>query len=1064
MCFLMRSKSTIMIIINKSCNLIKAILFIFIVFYSPYVFSQTTKPVKGTVYDGKANNPLPNATIRVQGSSKVAVTDSQGRFGLSLSSDDVLVVSSVGYETQEIAVGTRDQLVVHLELGINSMEELVVVGYGTERREDLTGSVASVNVEQMREAPVMSFDQALAGRIAGVEVNMSDGQPGEEGTGIVIRGAGSLTQDISPLFVVDGFPDENFDPNTINMDDIESINVLKDASAIAIYGARAAGGVIVVETKKGRIGRPQISYRASLGMQDMTHRMEMMDPYEFVRYQVDRGIGAAYLTQNRELEYYRDLKGINWQDRVIQTGKTNIHELSMRGGSEGTQYSLSGSVYDQIGMIINTGQKRYQGRFSLTQNIDKRADFGLNLNYSNRNVYGSRAAAGGQGLSSQTAFLLFSVWGYRPVTSALDFDADDIENDILDDDIDFLNDYRVNPVLDTQNAYNHRFVNTLVSNANLTYKIGPYLTFKTQGSINREANNTEYFNNSLTRLGNARNPQNVRGQWGGKTWTERFTWSNENTLTYNRRFQKTHRLQAMLGASTQKSRIKSGGFVGINSPDESFGVDGLGQADAFTISGTASHFSLASFFGRLNYNYRSKYLFTATFRGDGSSRFPPKNQWGYFPSAAFAWQIKRENFLKDITEIENAKIRTSWGMTGNNRINDFAAYDIMAFQRNQSYSWGNERPTIGAFPSRLGNPDLKWESTEQLDIGLDLSLFKNKVEFVFDWYSRTAHDLLLNANMPRSTGYQTVFKNIGTLRNRGVEFTLTTENIRNKNFRWESNFNITFNRNKVLSLTDGEDLWLENVAWHNSYTNIPLYITEVGQPAGQMFGFVWEGNYQYDDFVNRDGGPNRQLLPGIPTNTSTAIPQPGDIKMRDLNGDGVIDDRDRTVIGRGTPIHTGGFYNSVDYKGIRLGVLLQWVWGRDLFNANRMLFEGGSGVNLNQFASYANRWTPEYQTNEHYRAGGWGVIGRYSSKTVEDGSFLRLKTVELGYNIPKSLLGRFNISALALNIQAQNLLTWTRYSGFDPETSVRRSVLTPGFDFSAYPQARTIVFGARLNF
>ncbi|NGF57736.1 TonB-dependent receptor [Parapedobacter sp. SGR-10] len=1046
-------------------ELLKMILLMFMVFASQPIFSQTSKAIKGVVYDGRSGEPLQSVTVRVKGKNTVTTTGSNGRFGLSVGPKDVLLFSLVGYEEQEVSIGNRASIIVNMELSTNSLQEVVVVGYGTQKREDLTGSVGIVNVEQMAEAPVMSFDQALAGRIAGVEVNLSDGQPGEEGTGIVIRGAGSLTQDISPLFVVDGFPNEHFDPNSLNMDDIESINVLKDASAIAIYGARAAGGVIVIETKKGRIGKPQVSYRASFGMQDIVQSVDVMDPYEFVRYQIDRNNGAGYLTEGRTLEDYRNVKGIDWQDKVLRTGKTHIHQLAIRGGSEGTNYSLSGSVFNNNGIIINTGQDRYQGRFALTQKIDKRADVGINLNYSSRSSYGSRAAAGGAGTSSQTAYLLFSLWGYRPVTTRIDFDEDDLVNDILDDDIDFLNDYRVNPVLDAQNEYNKRLMNDLVSNAHFSYKIGRYLTFKAQGSINTRTDNREYFYNSQTRRGNEINPQNVRGQWGGKSWSERLTWSNENILTYKRAFEKKHNVEGMLGFSNQKSSSKSGSFVGINSPDESLGIDGLGQAEAYTIAGTSSQYTLSSFFGRANYNYRSKYLFTATLRADGSSRFPKKNQWGYFPSGAFAWQLKRESFMKDIKEIHNAKVRVSWGMTGNNRVSDFAPYDIMSFQQSGSYSWGNDSPIIGAVPARLGNPDLKWEATEQFDIGLDLSLLKNKVEFVFDWYSRTTHDLLLNANMPRHTGYNTVFKNIGALRNRGLEFTLTTQNVRKKNFRWESNFNITFNRNEVLSLTEGENIWLETVSWHNSYTSIPLYITEVGQPAGQMYGYIWEGNYQYEDFVGGREGDHSQLLPGIPANNATeAAVQPGDIKYRDLNGDGIIDDSDRTIIGRGTPIHTGGFYNSVQYMGVRLGVLLQWVWGRDVFNANRMLFEGGSTGNLNQFASYADRWTPDYQTNEHYRAGGWGPGGRYSSKTIEDGSFLRLKTIELGYSVPKKYLDRYRISGLTLNVQAQNLLTWSNYTGFDPEVSVRNSVLTPSFDFSAYPQARTVVFGARLNF
>lgn len=1041
--------------------------------------AQELKTITGKVFDAQVNEPMPGVNVRVKGTKTGVFTNNSGVFSIKAKSSDVLVFSYMGYDTSELLTGQKTTVAISLTPNENALNEVVVIGYGTANKRDLTGSVSSVNVKDLANAPVASFDQALAGRIAGVQVSSGEGQPGGEGIKIVIRGNGSLTQNNSPLYVVDGFPIEDFDNGSLNSDDIESINVLKDASATAIYGARGANGVIIIETKKGKIGEPVTTYNGSYGFQDVIKRMDMMNAYDFVRYQVERsGITAQrsyttadlpvdddfYNAEGNTLESYRGMEGLNWQDKLFQKGATNIHNIAIRGGSEKTQYSVSGSIFDADAIIINTGSNRYQGRFALDQTFNSKINAGVNLNYSSSTSFGREASLANTG-GSASSYLLYSTLGYRPVTGSIDFSNEDLGEEVVDDDINPLEDYRINPIVSTQNEYRKVLKNNLVTNAYVSYQIIKGLTLKVTGGINSLDQRSEFFYNSKTARGTPLIPSNVRGQWGSKTYADRIALSNENTLTYKKEFNKDHRFDAMAGFSVQKSNIESGGFTSTNVPNESLGINGLGEGLPLSTPTGASVFTLQSYLSRVNYSYKSKYFLTASFRADGSSKFIEDNKWGYFPSAAFAWRMSSESFMKQLKFVSDAKLRMSYGLTGNNRVNDFAAFALVDPNNNAAYSYGNSAPIQGVNISSLGNSKLKWETTEQFDIGYDLSLFKNRVELNVDAYLKTTKDLLLNANMPLHTGFTSVYKNIGKIENKGLEFTINTTNIRNKNFTWESNFNISFNRNKVLALTEGEDNLINNVTWETAYNNSPLYISKIGQPAGQMYGYLWDGVYQYSDFDEIVPGTYK-LKNDVTTNNNdrtNITVKPGDIKFKDLNEDGVINQYDLTTIGRGLPIHVGGFSNNFTYKGISLGVFLQWSYGSDIFNANRLIFEGSTRISLNQFATYNDRWTPENQSNEHYRIGGQGPTGTYSSKVVEDGSYLRLKTVFLGYSIPQKFIKRAKIKNITLTASAQNLLTWTRYSGFDPEVSTMNSVLTPGFDYSAYPHARTIVFGIKAS-
>jgi TonB-linked SusC/RagA family outer membrane protein len=1039
---------------------------IIIVSIPKLTFAQNLRKITGTVVEGLKPVPVSGVTVSVKNINKQTITDKNGQYAIEARSQDTLIFRYVGSVTKEILIGNRSIINITLSQDISNLSEVVVIGYGSVKKSDLTGAVAQVNISDMIKAPVASFSEALAGRVAGVRVSSADGQPGID-MDIVIRGANSLTQNNSPLYVIDGFPIEDLKSASINPTDIESISILKDASATAVYGSRAANGVVVIETKKGKIGSPVISMNSSLGFGQLRKQMEVMSPYEFLRYQTElaantglnKGLAGAYFTDGKTIDSYKDSVGINWQDQIFRKSPTFIVDLAVRGGSEQTKFSISGSIFNQEGVIINSGFNRYQARVAVDQLITKRIKGGINVNYGNTMAKGQQVAAGDSKLTT-SSYLFYTTWNYRPISGSDDLDLTQEEFDPL-----YIND-RLNPRISSLNDYTRNGTSSLLSNAYVNYSITDNLVLKLTGSSSKRRNTRNLFYNSHTASGRP-HPLNVRGV-NGSTYGEDYdTWSNENTLTYNKTFKKSHQLNVMGGFSLQSTTFNANGFAAENIPNESLGIQGLDEGSAYLLTSSGSGNRLMSFFSRVNYSYKSKYLFTATMRGDASSKFAQGKRWGYFPSAAVAWNMINEAFMKDFSSVINqSKLRASYGITGNNRVGDFSYLPQLSFPIASSYSYNNGTPTKGTIASSLANADLKWESTAQLDIGYDLGLFKNRIELVADWYTKTTSDLLLNADIPYSTGFAKAFKNIGTIRNRGLEFTLNTVNIKTESFKWLSSFNISFNKNKILKLTTG--LGNENmltVVPFESQHNMPLYIAQVGESAGMFYGLVFNGVYQYSDFDNPTPGVYT-LKADVPNNGNarTAI-KPGDIKYKDLNADGLINSLDRTVIGNGNPIHIGGFSNNFSYKGFELNVFFQWSYGNQMYNANRLLLEGNDTQReyMNQFASYINRWTPENQTNENFRAGGQGPP-THSSRVIEDGSYLRLKTLSLTYNIPQNYIRKAHIKQLSVNVSAQNLFTWTKYSGLDPEISVRNSVLTPGFDFSAYPQAKTTVFGISATF
>jgi len=1019
--------------------------------------------IKGKVTD-EAGVPLPGVSILVKGSTTGASSGKDGSYTLNVAQGSgTLVASFVGYIKQEVSFSGAGNYDIRMVTDANALSEVVVIGYGTTTKKDLTGSVGQVAMTDLKKAPVFTFTEALAGRVAGVQVSTNDGQPGSAQE-IVIRGSGSLTQSTAPLYVIDGFAMESFQSNSLNPDDIESITVLKDASGTAIYGARGSNGVVVIQTKKGKTGKAVITVNSSLGVQELKKQMEMMSPYEFVKTQSEmintNLVNQVYFPDGKTLDDYKNVAGVNWQDLIFRRGAMQTHNMAIRGGTEQTKYSVSGVINDQDALMINSGYNRALARISLDQDVSNKIKVGFNANYSSATSFGL-AAASNTGTASISNYIFANVYGYRPVAA----DNTSLEEELFDPDVNVdASNVRINPVITAQNTHRKTNNTELIGNAYLSYALTKDLSFNTRGGYRKRVVRGEGFYNSLTPQGSA-SPVNTRGVNGNISFAENNTWTNENTLTYQKAFHTDHKLTALGGFSLEGAGSNTYGATSQFLPNEQLGMLGLDEGTPLSVAASGGNYTLMSFFSRLDYNYRSKYLLTFTIRADGSSKFRNDNRWGYFPSAAFAWNMANESFMKQVPVISNAKLRLSHGVSGNNRIGNYATYHRISFDnRVNGVSFNNSTPLTSAWLSELGNEGLKWESIALTNIGYDLGLFNNRVELTADIYRKTTNDLLLDAQIPYISGYASTTKNIGKIKNEGLELTLSTVNINTSSFRWESSFNISFNRSKILELTESSTLFSDV---SGGFSPAPaLWAAKVGQPISVFHGYVFDGVYQYEDFDSPSAGVYN-LKPNVPSNGNTrASIRPGDIKYRDLNGDLAVTAFDQTVIGRPEPVHTGGFSNNFSYKGLSLNVFFQWSAGNDIFNGNRLIFEGNAqyAYHTNQFASWADRWSPENPTNKNFRVGGQGPTARGSSRVIEDGSYLRLKTMSLGYQVPVRYINKLYLKNLSLNVSAQNLLTWTKYSGLDPEVSVRNSALTRGFDYSAYPHAQTLVFGLNATF
>lgn len=1034
--------------------------------------------VKGNVSD--ASGPLPGATVYQDGKmSNGILTGPDGGYTIMVDPDATLIVSCLGYAEIKEKVSGRTKIDFMMKESYETLaaSEVVSVGYGSVARRDLTGSVGKVNMDDISKSTPMNFDQALAGRVAGVVVSTSDGAVGSEAN-IIIRGNNSLTQSSAPLYVIDGFPTESSFASSISPADIESIDVLKDASASAIYGARGANGVIIITTKKGSQGKPTVNFSASWTGSKIANKVDLLNGYDYVRlddeYYMNRSSShTSYFTNYLEdgtpdsryysLEDYASVPYVDWQDYVYRNALSQNYNISLSGGNSktGTSYNVSFTALDQNGILVKSNFNRYSGSIKLSQKIGEKVKVDFSANYSQANTNGIQPSSSNSN-STVSTYFLYSVWGFRPLKPLRDgVVGDSFINQLVDEEVSNPNDFRFNPMANVKNSYRKIIRNYLNSNVALNWDIIKGLRLRITGGYNQSRTRNESFNNSQTMTGHLASPLG-KGPNGFIYNTDVTSWLNENTLNYDKIFGNDHNFQALVGFTAQGETTRFTGVEANHVQSELLGVEGLNTGEYQSVTPYKRDWLLLSGLARVNYNYAHKYYVTASLRADGSSKFPSGNRWGVFPSGSVAWSFSNEDWAQNSGWFNTGKIRASWGMTGNNRTQ--TPYDYYSrFVTRPGYNsldYVRDGKTVsGYFRENMENPFLGWETTAQTDIGLDLAFLHNRISLTADIYQKNTYDLLLQATMPASSGYESAMINVGSMRNRGIELSITAIPVQTKNFTWTSTLNFGMNNNTVTALANNQTTLISTIDWHTRYSSQTPYVTKVGMPTGLMYGYRYIGTYKYDEFSN-----GTLLKDGIPYFGVRENIRPGDPKYEDVNGDGVINDSDRTVIGIGQPLHTGGWNNTFNFYGIDLSIFINWSYGNDLLNANRLVFEYYDGTQLNQFGSMRNAWSLERNPDSDIPRSGASGMEFYSSRVVEDGSFLRIKTVTLGYTFPSKWLRKMKIQSLRVYLTAENLFTFTNYSGPDPEVSTRNSVLTPGFDWSAYPRARSLTGGVSFSF
>ncbi len=1027
--------------------------------FSLSAYAQS-KQISAVVINTNTGKPVAGVSVQVKDRFKaLTTTNANGQFKLSAKNDETLILSNAGYHMLQVLVANiKDTLSLQPNVKTN---DIITTAYGESNRKNYAGAIATFDPSVITNVPIMPLNDALAGRLAGVQVLSGNGQPGTE-AGLFIRGNTSLSLTNTPLYVIDGLPLENFYTGSLNSMDIKSVSILKDANA-AIYGARGSNGVVLIETKKGRTKQPTVEYNVYAGVNANMKNIEMMSPYEFVKYQLELQPAAAnnlYLTNpGVSINHYQGQNGIDWQKQVSTNGLIQSHQLALSGISSQTNYYISASLFNQDGGLKNTGNDRYQGRLGLQQAINKKLKITINANYSVNEDKGQLVATPQSDTLAFSTYQMYNVWGFRPVTAANE--NFDLLNAVEDPQ---ATDLRVNPWLSLLGTDRKRTQKNLYGNLSLNYIITPNLELNINGGINTiKSRSMDFY--GLANRGGITSLSNSKGVNASVLFNHYTNWLTDNTLTFKKSFNKDHYLNVVGGISLQEIKVTDNGFTSQQIPNPQLGFSGIDEGVLPTGTSFIANSKMFSFYGRVNYEYKSKWILSAMLRADGSSKFAEANRWGYFPALSAAWRMDNEQFIKNIKAISHAKLRLGYGLTGNNRISDYLRFTTLRYTAASSYSFNTLLPAMGIAVTTLGNPNIQQEKMQQINAGLDLGFFANRLSINLDFYRKVSDNLIVNVALPATSGVGNKFVNGAKMLNQGLELNISSINISKDNFTWSSDFNINFNKNKVQSLGDGQQSLYSYVNWSSEF-NSPLYVAQVGKSVGAFYGYEWQGVYQYSDFDALSGG-GYQLKANIADNgTPRAGIQPGDIKYRDLNGDLIIDDKDKTVIGRSLPIHTGGFNNTLTYKNFSLDVLLQWSYGNDIFNANRLFFEGNAGaqVNLNQYASYQDRWSPTNQQASLHRAGGAGPVGAYSSRVIEDGSFLRVKTISLTYSLPKELFKKIKLQKLDVFASAQNLFTLTGYSGINPDVSVNYSNLTPGFDYSAYPGLKTMVLGIKTSF
>jgi len=983
-------------------------------------FAQETIGIRGTITDAKGES-IPGATVRLKGNTRVGtITDIDGNYSITIPSDyknGTLVFSFVGYLSQEVAINNKTEIDVVLEQDVQSLDEVVVVGYGTQSKKDITGAIGTVDTEDIKSLPVPTVSNAIQGRAAGVQVVVS-GQPGADAT-FRIRGTGTINNS-NPLLVIDGVPTTS-GLNQINMNDVESIQVLKDASAAAIYGSRGANGVVIITTKKGKAGKGQLNFDLSSGIQQVANPLEMLNASQYAQLHNE-------MMQNNGLETRPDFsdpsslgEGTDWMGALFRTAPMQNYSMSYSAGNEKSNVYTSLSVLDQQGVVIETGYRRYTAQFNADVLVFDRLKFGNSLTL-NHDIHKS----GDYSIQNAMAALP-SQMIYNPDGSY----AGPIGRPSWYGDI-------ANPIGKAK----------LVENSTLGYNI--------RGSI--------YGDLEITKELSFKSTAGIQANlWDSRTWAPAYdwqpipepdsylsrsfnksiTWLWDNTLTFRKAFG-DHNITALLGSSMQANR-----YDGMNGSVKGFASNVTQQLDNGTnpptLGGNASEWGLLSYMARVNYDYLGKYLVTATVRRDGSSRFGEGNKWGVFPSGSFAWRISEEDFFNS-SNIGELKIRLGYGQTGNQEIGNYSF--ASALSTGQYNFNGTLVPTV--VPAIMPNPNVRWESVEQINLGIDANLFNDRISLTLDGYIKNTNDMLVPMAVPVSTGYSDILVpqiNAGKIQNKGLELTLGTTNIQRERFTWTTDFNISYNHNEVISLNDTVPMSTGGIGFNYNLARI-----QAGRAVNEFYGFVTNGLFQTEEEV---GNYAIQVNGSDPFNRTS----PGDIKFMDLDNDGVITDEDRTFIGNPNPDFIFAMNNNFTLGNFDLALFLQGVAGNEIFNANRIWAEG-MAVAQNQTTATLDRWTGEGSSNEMPRAvfNDPNKNTRPSDRYIENGSYLRVKNLTLGYNFSSTVLERLSLSKLRVYASAQNLYTLTKYTGMDPEVPVN------GIDLNVYPVTRTYTLGLNLSF
>lgn len=1022
---------------------------------------QADRTIKGTIKDDEGNE-LPGVNIMLKGSQQGTVSGVDGNYEINIPDDNAtLVFSFVGYINQEIVVGTRTRLDVTLKPDTKALEEIVVIGYGTARKSDLTGAVASVKAEQLMERPAPSLNQAMAGRMPGVQVNTNSGRPGGR-TNVRIRGFSSINSSNNPLYVVDGvmLPMGNQNQASqaidyINPNDIASIEVLKDASSTAIYGARGANGVILITTKKGRSGDGQVTYNADFSIPTIgPNRTRVLNAKEYLaveelayanieKYDPTGWADGKYtyldpLERRKQVPHLFNSDGspkydTDWLKESTQSKVSQNHQLGFNGGNERTTYSFSLGFRDDQGLLKNSYLKRYSGRLTIDDQIKKWLKIGGTLSYNNQ-------SENLVDVSDQVARQIVEDFPFLPVR---------YEDGTFANNRDYPN--AEGTMSSVHRLYGRKYIQNTQTTlgsvySNITFAKG--LEMRTIIGANIM---TQEINQSSTRTLEI----GAQGTASATNRKESF-WSLENYLTYTKDINKDHAINAMVGVSWQETN-----FFNISSSIRGFATDhflynnlGAGSMNPAVGSG-ASRNAFNSYFGRVNYTLKNKYLLTVTGRMDGSSKFGANHKYAFFPSTALAWKVSDEDFLRDHNTISNLKLRASYGLTGNSEIPSYSALSLLSSNYATMY---NETRIGGTGINRLANPDLRWEKTAQTDLGVELGLFRNRVTLEMDLYYRKTTDMLLDAPVPRTSGYGTIRRNVGSMENKGIEFGINTVNIERENFTWNTSFNISMNRNKILSLATPSDIF--GVGGPN-FTN-PTNIIRIGEAAGSFWGLKRLGTWseaeraEAAEWTSYRGG-------------GTMLP--GDIKYLDVNGDKTITDADRMIIGNGNPKGWGTLSNSLRYKNIDFTLEIQYSYGNDILDMTLHASEDRQAL-ANSYRSVLNAWTPQNQNTmiAQIRETRAGYTTNVDTHWIKDGSFIRGRNALIGYTFPSSVTSKLHLNRLRVYGSAQNffLLVDKEVNG-DPETTPiyggdGNNVFSQGMNWHGYPKPMTFMVGLQVGF